>query len=137
MAGLGLELFDAVMLEIGPGRRHLEGPFPIAMVVDHLLLGRRHRRVGGPVHYPYETSGVERGLHMVLVTLSMPNNTIEPHGNVTASATPRSNTSRTSGAAASTLVPPSEVTSEAIVACEGRIFMPLISAGTMIFLLRE
>ena len=34
-------------------------------------------------------------------------------------------------------MPPSDVTSEAMVACAGRIFMPLISLGTTIFLVRE
>lgn len=72
-----------------------------------------------------------------LVTLSMPNRITEPHGKVTASATPFSITSRTSGAEACTLVPPSMVTKVAIVACAGRIFMPLMSSGTMIFLTRE
>ena len=68
------------------------------------------------------------------VTLSMPNSSIEPHGKVTASATPRSMMSRTSGAEACTLVPPSSVTKLAMVACAGRIFMPLTSSGTTIFL---
>ena len=63
------------------------------------------------------------------VTLSMPNSGIEPQGNVTASATPFSRMSRTSGADAWTLVPPSIVTKVAIVACAGRIFMPLHIAG--------
>ena len=53
------------------------------------------------------------------VTLSMPNSNTEPHGNVTASATPFSSTSRTSGALACTLVPPSRVTQAATVACDG------------------
>src|SRR5262249_22276939 len=61
----------------------------------------------------------------------------EPHGNVTASATPFSSTSRTSGALACTLVPPSCVTQAATVAVDGRTFSPLISPGTTIFLLRE
>ena len=68
------------------------------------------------------------------VTLSMPNSGTEPHGNVTASATPFSRMSRTSGALDCTLVPPSRVTNDAIVACAGLIFMPLMSPGTMIFL---
>src|SRR5271169_5835266 len=67
----------------------------------------------------------------------MPNSRIEPHGKVTASATPFSRMSRTSGAAACTLVPPSEVTSDAVVACDGRIFMPAMSLGITIFLLLE
>ncbi len=71
------------------------------------------------------------------VTLSMPNSTIEPQGKVTASATPFSMTSRTSGAEALTLVPPSWVTSVAMMACAGRIFMPLMSPGTTIFLVLE
>src|SRR3569623_2757589 len=45
--------------------------------------------------------------------------------------------SRTSGAEDCTLVPPSEVTKFAMVACAGRIFMPLTSSGTTIFLVRE
>src|SRR5579871_3182738 len=66
----------------------------------------------------------------------MPNRTSEPHGKVTASATPRSMISRTSGAEDCTLVPPSSVTKFAIVASAGRIFMPLMSSGTTIFLVR-
>src|ERR1044072_3398365 len=72
-----------------------------------------------------------------LVTLSMPNSGPEPHGKVTASATPFSRMSRTSGALDCTLVPPSCVTHVAMVACAGRIFMPLISPGTLIFLVLE
>src|SRR5271155_476921 len=72
-----------------------------------------------------------------LVTLSMPNSTSDPHGKVTASATPRSMMSRTSGAEDCTLVPPSSVTKFAMVAWAGRIFMPLMSSGTTIFLVRE
>ena len=72
-----------------------------------------------------------------LVTLSMPNRKFEPHGLVAASATPFSSTSRISGADDCTLVPPSWVTSAAMVAWAGRIFMPLRSPGTTIFLLRE
>src|SRR5665811_643236 len=71
------------------------------------------------------------------VTLSMPNSTTDPHGKVTASATPRSMMSRTSGAEDCTLVPPSKVTKFAMVACAGRIFMPLMSSGTTIFFLLE
>src|SRR6185295_961551 len=71
------------------------------------------------------------------VTLSMPNSTSEPQGKVTASATPRSMMSRTSGAEDWTLVPPSWVTKFAMVAWAGRIFMPLTSSGTTIFLVRE
>src|SRR3981189_3735371 len=71
------------------------------------------------------------------VTLSMPNSTSDPHGKVTASATPRSMMSRTSGAEDWTLVPPSSVTKFAMVAWAGRIFMPLTSSGTTIFLVRE
>ena len=67
----------------------------------------------------------------------MPNSTIDPHGNVTASATPLSMTSRTCGALACTLVPPRRVTRLAITAWAGRIFMPLMSSGTTIFLVRE
>src|SRR5215468_6908133 len=44
--------------------------------------------------------------------------------------------SRTSGAEDDTLVPPSSVTKFPIVACAGRIFMPLTSSGTTIFLVR-
>src|SRR4029078_5889941 len=72
-----------------------------------------------------------------LVTLSMPNSTSEPQGKVTPSATPRSMMSRTSGADDCTLGPPCEVTKFAMVACAGRIFMPLTSSGTTIFLVRE
>src|SRR6185369_15015632 len=72
-----------------------------------------------------------------LVTLSMPNSTSEPQGKVTPSATPRSMMSRTSGAEDCTLVPPSDVTKLAMVACAGRIFMPLTSSGTTIFLVLE
>src|SRR5436309_10091941 len=71
------------------------------------------------------------------VTLSMPNSSSEPHGKVTASATPRSMMSRTSGAEDCTLVPPSWVTKLAMVAWAGRIFIPLMSSGTTIFLVRE
>ena len=46
-------------------------------------------------------------------------------------------TSRISVGPACTLVPPSWVTQAAKVACDGRIFMPLMSAGTTTFLLRE
>ena len=72
-----------------------------------------------------------------LVTLLMPSTEIDPHGKFTASATPFAMTSRTSVALACTLVPPSKVTQAATVACDGRIFMPLMSAGTTIFLLLE
>ena len=71
------------------------------------------------------------------VTLSMPNSNIEPHGKVTASATPLARMSRTSGALDCTLVPPSCVTQAAMVPWAGRIFMPLMSSGTTIFLLVE
>src|SRR5205807_9823529 len=67
----------------------------------------------------------------------MPNSTSEPHGKVTASATPRSMMSRTSGADDCTVVAPSWDTKLDMVAWAGRIFMPLISSGTMIFLVRE
>ena len=67
----------------------------------------------------------------------MPNSSSEPQGKVTASATPRSMMSRTSGAEDCTLVPPSSVTKFAMVACAGRTFMPLTSSGTTIFLDRE
>src|ERR1700733_9689548 len=67
----------------------------------------------------------------------MPNSTSEPQGKVTASATPRSMMSRTSGAEDCTLVPPSAVTKLAMVACAGRTFMPLTSSGTSTFLVRE
>src|SRR6516164_4421289 len=70
------------------------------------------------------------------VTLSTPNRISEPHGKVTPSATPRSRMSRTSGADDDTLVPPSNVTKFPMVACAGRIFMPLTSSGTTIFLVR-
>src|SRR5882757_9829275 len=71
------------------------------------------------------------------VTLSTPSSGTEPQGKVTDSATPFSSTSRTSVALACTLVPPSNVTQAATVACAGRTFMLLMSDGTMIFLLRE
>src|ERR1700719_3990970 len=71
------------------------------------------------------------------VTLSMPNSTSEPQGKVTASATPRSMMSRTSGAEDCTLVPPSSVTTFAMVASAGRTFMSLMSSGTTIFLVRD
>src|SRR5208337_1459196 len=71
------------------------------------------------------------------VTLSTPSSGTEPHGNVMASATPFSRTSRTSVALACTLVPPSSVTQAATVACDGLIFMPLMSPGTTIFLVLE
>ena len=64
----------------------------------------------------------------------MPNRPIEPHGKVMASATPRSSMSRDSGAEACTLVPPSEVTIWPMVLVAGRIFMPLMSVGRVIFL---
>src|SRR3954447_8359044 len=67
----------------------------------------------------------------------MPNSGTEPHGDVTASATPLSRMSRTSGALDGTLVPPSCVTKVVVVACAGRIFMPLISPGTVIFFVLE
>src|ERR1700687_444114 len=67
----------------------------------------------------------------------MPNSTGEPHGKVTASATPRSMMSRTSGAEDCTSVPPRIVTKVAIVASAGRILSPLISSGTTIFLAFE
>src|SRR6201994_5218568 len=70
------------------------------------------------------------------VTLSTPNSTSDPQGKVTPSATPRSMMSRTSGAEDCTLVPPSSVTKFAMVAWAGRIFMPLTSSGTTIFLVR-
>src|SRR3972149_10622029 len=67
----------------------------------------------------------------------MPTSGIDPHGKVTASATPLARISRTSGALDCTLAPPSCVTQVAMVACAGRIFMPLTSAGTVIFLVLE
>src|SRR6185437_8507798 len=42
-----------------------------------------------------------------------------------------------SGAEVCTLVPPSSVTKFAMVAWAGRTFMPLMSSGTTIFLVRE
>src|ERR1700735_5010221 len=66
-----------------------------------------------------------------------PSSAPEAHGKFTALATPFSITSRTSVALACTLVPPSEVTQAATVDCDGLIFMPLISAGTTIFLVFE
>src|SRR2546425_6115120 len=72
-----------------------------------------------------------------LVTLSTPSSDTEPHGKPTASATPFSSTSRTSEALACTLVPPSDVTQAAMVACEGLTFIPLMSPGTTIFLVLE
>src|ERR1700686_2003384 len=45
--------------------------------------------------------------------------------------------SRTSGAEDWTLVPPRSVTKFAMVASAGRIFMPLTSPGTTIFILLE
>src|SRR3982074_3630388 len=71
------------------------------------------------------------------VTLSTPSSGTEPQGNVTASATPFSITSRTSVALACTLVPPSNVTQAATVACDGRTDIPLMSPGTWIFFLLE
>src|ERR1700751_2302318 len=68
--------------------------------------------------------------------LSTPNRMSEPQGKVTPSATPRSMMSRTSGAEDCTSVPPSSVTTFAIVAWAGRIFLPLTSSGTTIFLVR-
>src|SRR3982074_2600178 len=70
------------------------------------------------------------------VTLSTPNSPSAPQGKVTPSATPRSMTSRTSGADDCTLVPPSSVTKMAMGASAGRIFMPLTSSGTTSFLVR-
>ncbi len=67
----------------------------------------------------------------------MPNSGTEPHGKVTASATPFSRMSRTSGALDCTLEPPSCETNWAMVACAGRIFMPLMSPGTVIFFFTE
>ena len=76
-----------------------------------------------------------RGMSMWnLVTLSMPNRPIEPQGKVMASATPRSSMSRASGAEDCTLVPPSCVTIWPTVLVPGRIFMPLTSLGSTIFL---
>src|SRR6516165_12150206 len=72
-----------------------------------------------------------------LVTLSTPSSGTDPQGKITASATPFSMTSRTSDALACTLVPPSCVTQVATVALDGRTFIPLISDGTTIFLVRE
>src|SRR6516165_3070027 len=69
------------------------------------------------------------------VTLSTPRSGTEPQGKLTASATPFSNTSRTSVALACTFVPPRSVTHAPTVACEGRTFIPLMSAGTVIFFL--
>src|SRR3954464_2789427 len=71
------------------------------------------------------------------VTLSMPNSTTQPQGEVTPSATPRSMMSRRSGAEDCTLVPPSEVTKFAMVAWAGRIFRPCTSPGITIFLVLE
>src|SRR4029079_4330749 len=71
------------------------------------------------------------------VTLSTPSSGTEPQGNVTASATPFSITSRTSVALACTLVPPTSVTHAATVACDGLTFIPLMSPGTVIFFLLE
>src|SRR5258708_18705918 len=69
--------------------------------------------------------------------LSPPGRGPEPQGKVTASATPFSITSRTSVALACTLVPPSNVTQAATVACDGRTDIPLMSPGTWIFFLLE
>src|ERR1700751_3418276 len=67
----------------------------------------------------------------------MPNRIVEPHGKVTASATPLARMSRASGALDCTLVPPSKVTQAPIVPWAGRTFIPLMSSGTTIFFLLE
>src|SRR3979490_674265 len=70
-------------------------------------------------------------------TVQVPTSTSDQHGKVRASATPRSMMSRTSGAEDRTLMPPTRDTRFAMVAWAGRIFMPLTSSGTTIFLVRE
>src|SRR3569833_4720327 len=46
VAGLSLDLGDAGVFEVGPGTRDLQRPLDGAVVVDRLLLLRRHRVVG-------------------------------------------------------------------------------------------
>src|SRR4029079_7991859 len=70
------------------------------------------------------------------VTLSMPNSTRDPQGKVTASATPRSMTSRTSGAEDCTLVPPSWVMKVGMVARAVRTYRPLTLSVTTTFFSR-
>ena len=54
------------MLPIRPRVGELGRPFSGAVIVDHLLLRRRHGRIGLRIHQPLEHHRVERGLHMVL-----------------------------------------------------------------------
>jgi len=74
---------------------------------------------------------------VIFRTLSMPNSTSDPHGKVTASATPRSMMSRTSAPRTARWCRRAASQSWAMVAWAGRIFMPLTSSGTTIFLVRE
>ena len=66
VCAVGLELLDALVLEIGPGARHLAGPLVGAVIVDHLLLRGRHLAVHRLVEHEREGGGVERHLHVVL-----------------------------------------------------------------------
>ncbi len=65
VARLGLHLGEAGMLEIDPGIGELAGPLGGAVIVDHLLLRRRHRGVGARAHQPLEHHGRERRVHVV------------------------------------------------------------------------
>src|SRR5674476_1271815 len=106
-------------------------------IIDHLFLRRRHLLVFRLVEHEGEGGRVERHFHVIFGDFVDAEQQARTPGNVTASATPLPITSRTSGADACTLVPPSSVTNSAMVPCAGRIFMPLMSAGTITFLVDE
>src|SRR6266852_9557431 len=61
-----LDLGAAGHFPFGPGRGDLLGPGGVAVIVDHLLLRRRHRVVFRLVQHPDEGRDVERRIHMVL-----------------------------------------------------------------------
>src|SRR5215475_2284003 len=63
---LGLQLGQAGALEVGPRIGEPPGPLGGAVVVDHLLLRRRHALIGALVHEPLERDGVERRVHVIL-----------------------------------------------------------------------
>ena len=66
MVGQRLHLGATVELELAPRIGHLRGPFRRAVIVDDLLLRRRHRVVALEIHVVGEHRGVERHVHRVL-----------------------------------------------------------------------
>src|SRR5262245_16887282 len=65
MPGLGFDLGQTRVLEIRPRIGEFPRPLGGAVVVDDLLLRRRHGRIGARAHQPLERDGVERRVHVI------------------------------------------------------------------------